>query len=78
MTDTHNSLKRHVIVGVVSVIVGVAMNFSGFHYQEVAAAVPYFLLFLTVVIAPLLVMVPAIQRRFQGNLPVNWRSELGI
>ena len=78
MTDTQNSLKRHAIVGVASVIVAAAMYLVGYHYQEVAAAIPYFLLFLTVVIGPLLVVFPGIRRRFRGNFPVNWRSELGI
>lgn len=77
-SDTTNSLTRHLVVAIASVALAVVLWLVGYHEQEVVAAIPYFLLFLVMIIGPLLVISPAIRRRFRGNFPVNWRSELGI
>ncbi len=50
----------------------------GYHYQVVAAAIPYILLFLTVVIGPLQVLWPRLRRRFKDITLNSWWSEVGI
>lgn len=76
--DPNNSLTRHVVVVVASVILAGLLWFAGYHPQRVVAAIPYFLLFVVLIIGPLVQIRPSIRQRFQGNFPVNWRSELGI
>lgn len=78
MTDTTNSPKRHGAVAIASIAVAGLLYLLGYDIQVIFAAIPYFLLFLTVIIGPLLVVWPPLRRRFRGNFPVNWRSELGI
>ncbi len=78
MANTRNSPIRHAIVAAASVGLATALYSLGYHYQVVAAAVPYFLLFLTVVIGPLQVIWPRLRRRFNGTTLNSWRSEVGI
>lgn len=78
MANTRNSPKRHAIVAAASAGLAAALYFSGYHYQEVAAAVPYVLLFLTVVFGPVQVIWPRTRRRIKGIKLDNWRSEVGI
>ena len=76
--DTTNSLGRHLAVAIGSIVVAGAMWAMGYHEQRVMGAIPFFLLFLTMIIGPLVVIWPRIRSRFRGNFPVNWRSEIGI
>lgn len=78
MTNTHNSPKRHAIVGVASIGLAAALYLIGYDYQKVAAAIPFFLLFLTVVIGPAKVIWPRLRRRYRGTSLDTWRSEIGI
>ncbi len=77
MPNTHNSPKRHAVVAIASLGLAISLYVLGYHYQQVAAAVPYFLLFLTVVIGPLQVIWPRLRRRFKDTTLNHWRSEIG-
>lgn len=77
-SDTTNVLTHHVAVAVGSGLVAGLLWLAGYHEQVVVAAIPYFLLFLVMIIGPIVVIRPSIRQRFAGNFPVNWRSELGI
>ena len=78
MSNTHNSPTRHVVVAAASVSLAIVLYGVGYNYQVVAAAVPYVLLFLTVVIGPLQVLFPRLRRRFKDTTLNSWRSEIGI
>ena len=78
MANTHNSPIRHAVVGAASIGLAILLFVLGYRYQVVAAAVPYFLLFLTVVIGPMQVLWPRLRRRFRGTSLNSWRSEIGI
>ena len=78
MANTHNSPRRHAIVAGASVALAVILYLVGYDYQKVAAAIPYFLLFLTVILGPMQVMWPRLRRRFNGTTLNHWRSEIGI
>lgn len=77
-SDTTNSVTRHLAVAIGSAALAVVLWFVGYHEQEVVAAIPYFLLFVVLLIGPLVMIRPSIRRLASGNFPVNWRSELGI
>ena len=76
--DTNNELTHHLGVAIGSIVVAVLLWVVGYGGQRVVAAVPFFILFFVMVIGPLVRIRPSIRRRFSGNFPVNWRSELGI
>ena len=76
--DTNNELSHHLAVAVGSVVVAGLLWLVGYDLQRVVGAIPFFLLFLVMVIGPLVQLWPAIRQRVSGNFPVNWRSELGI
>jgi len=78
MSNTHNSPTRHAVVAAASIGLATALYALGYQYQVVAAAVPYVLLFLTVVIGPVQVLWPRLRRRFKGTTLNSWRSEIGI
>ena len=78
MPNTHNSPKRHAIVAVASVVLAAALYVVGYDHQTVAAAVPFFLLFLTVAVGPMQVIWPRLKRRYRGTTINAWRSEVGI
>lgn len=75
--NTENSPRRHAVVAVGSLLGAAAMYVMGYRTGVGLGAVSYFLLFLTVVIGPILVVFPRLQRRLSGDFPFNWRSELG-
>jgi sulfoxide reductase heme-binding subunit YedZ len=50
----------------------------GYDYQKVTAALPFFLLFLTVVMGPVQVIWPRLRRRYKSTTLNAWRSEVGI
>ncbi len=77
-SDTNNSLTHHLSVAIGSIVVAVLLWGVGYGGQRVVAAVPFFILFFVMIIGPLVRIRPSIRRRFSGNFPVNWRSELGI
>ncbi|AFZ71678.1 hypothetical protein [Natronobacterium gregoryi] len=76
--DTNNELTHHLVVAIGSIAVAVLLWVVGYGGQRVVGAVPFFVLFVVMVIGPLVRIRPSIRRRFSGNVPVNWRSELGI
>ncbi|MFP8953701.1 hypothetical protein ACLI4Z_12120 [Natrialbaceae archaeon A-arb3/5] len=76
--DTNNELTHHLGVAVGSIVVAILLWVVGYGEQRVVAAVPFFILFVVMIIGPLVRIRPSIRRRFSGNFPVNWRSELGI
>ncbi|TYL36532.1 hypothetical protein CV102_22180 [Natronococcus pandeyae] len=76
--DTNNELTHHLGVAIGSIVVAVLLWGVGYRGQRVVAAVPFFILFFVMIIGPLVRIRPSIRRRFSGNVPVNWRSELGI
>ena len=76
--DTNNDLTHHLVVALGSVVVAVLLWLAGYEDQRVVAAVPFFILFFVMCIGPTVQIWPSIRRRFSGNFPVNWRSELGI
>ncbi|ARS90963.1 hypothetical protein [Natrarchaeobaculum aegyptiacum] len=76
--DTNNELTHHLGVAIGSIVVAVLLWVAGYRGQRVVAAVPFFILFVVMVIGPLVRIRPSIRRRVSGNFPVNWRSELGI
>lgn len=76
--DTKFILGHHVTIAIASIVVAVVLYLAGYSEQVVVAAIPYFLLFLVMLIGPARVVFPWIRRRFSGNFPINWRSELGI
>lgn len=78
MPNTHNSPKRHAAVALASGGLAVLLYLLGYRYQVVAAAVPFILLFLTVVIGPVQVLWPRLRKRFKGTTLNTWRSEIGI
>lgn len=78
MPNTHNSPKRHAVVAIASIGAAISLYLLGYHPRQVAAAVPYCLLFLTVVIGPVQVIWPRLRRRFRGTTLDTWRSEVGI
>lgn len=78
MSNTHNSPKRHAVVAVASLLLATVLYILGYDYQKVAAALPFFLLFLTVVTGPLQVIWPRLRRRYRGTTLNAWRSEIGI
>lgn len=78
MANTHNSPRRHAIVSLASIGVAILLYGAGYGYQQIAAALPYVLLFLTVIMGPIQVIWPNLRRRFKGTTLNNWRSEIGI
>lgn len=77
MSNTRNSPVRHAVVAVASIGLAGVLFLLGYDYQKVAAAVPFILLFLTVVLGPLQVIWPRLRRRFNGTTLNDWRSEIG-
>lgn len=78
MPNTHNSPRRHGAVAVTSFFLALLLYGLGYHYQEVAAAIPYLLLFLTVMLGPLQVFWPQLRKRYRKTTVNHWRSEIGI
>lgn len=76
--DPFNRGKHHAAVVVMSLGMAAVLWATGYAVSRVIAAVSWFLLFLVMVIGPLTKLWPSISRRFSGNFPLNWRSELGI
>ena len=76
--NTNNDLTHHLAVGLGSVVFAALLWVGGYHEQRVVGAVPWFLLVLVLVIGPITKLWPGLRRRFSGDFPVNWRSELGI
>ena len=76
--DPFNRWKHHTAVALGSLVFGGSLYLVGFRLSRIIAAVPWFLLFLVMVIGPLTKIRPSITRRYEGNFPLNWRSELGI
>ena len=52
MLNTHNSPTRQAVVAAASIGLAAVLYVLGYDYQEVAAAVPYILLSLMVILGP--------------------------
>lgn len=76
--DPFNRWKHHVAVVLGSLVFAGLLFLAGFRIPRIVAAVPWFLLFLVMVIGPVTKVWPPITRRYARNFPLNWRSELGI
>ncbi|WP_394739166.1 hypothetical protein [Natronococcus roseus] len=76
--DPFNRSKHHAAVVGISVAMAVLLWAAGYALPRIIAAVPWFLLFLVMIIGPLMKLWPSINQQFSGNFPLNWRSELGI
>ena len=73
-----NKSTRLLGVGIGSVVLAGILGLLGYDIQRVVAAVPYFLLFLVLIIGPIVRIWPSIPKRIGPGFPLNWRSELGI
>ena len=76
--DPFNRGKHHTAVVGGSLALAAILWVAGYSLPRIVAAVPWFLLFLVMVIGPVTKLRPSIRRRYSGNFPLNWRSELGI
>lgn len=76
--DPFNRGKQHAAVVVGSLVLAAILWVAGYRFSQTVAAVPWFLLFLVMVIGPVTKLWPSVSRRYSGNFPLNWRSELGI
>jgi len=76
--DPFNRGKHHAAVFVGSLVFAVLLWAAGYRFSRIIAAVPWVLLFLVLLIGPVTKLWPSINRRFKGNLPLYFRSELGI
>ncbi len=76
--DPFNRAKHHAAVVVGSLVVAVLLWGAGYTVPRIVAAVPWFLLFLVLIIGPVTKIWPSISRWYGGNFPLDWRSELGI
>ena len=76
--DPFNRGKHHAAVVGGSLVLAALLWAAGYSVSRIVAAVPWFLLFLVMVIGPATKIRPSISRWYGGNFPLNWRSELGI
>ena len=76
--DPFNRAKHHAAVLVGSLVLAGVLWASGYAVSRIVAAVPWFLLFLVLIIGPVTKIWPSIMQRYGENFPLNWRSELGI
>ncbi len=76
--DPFNRGKHHAAVVGGSLVLAAILWVAGYSLPRIVAAVPWFLLFLVMAIGPVTKLRPSIRRRYSGNFPLNWRSELGI
>ncbi len=76
--DPFNRSKHHAAVLIGSLVLALLLWASGYRVSRIVAAVPWFLLFLVMVIGPVTKIWPSITQRYSENFPLNWRSELGI
>ena len=75
---TFNRAKHHAAVLIGSLVLAGVLWASGYAVSRIVAAVPWFLLFLVLIIGPVTKIWPSIMQRYGENFPLNWRSELGI
>ncbi len=80
MIHTGNKLKRHVAVGLSTIVLSLLMWFFGVHHQRIAGAIPFFLLFCIMAMGPAKRLWPSIWKvkGWSKMFPITWRSELGI
>ena len=76
--DPFNRAKHHAAVLIGSLLLAGLLWASGYSVSRIIAAVPWFLLFLVLIIGPVTKIWPSIMQRYGENFPLNWRSELGI
>jgi sulfoxide reductase heme-binding subunit YedZ len=76
--DPFNRGKHHAAVFVGSLVVAALLWVAGYSFSRILATVPWFLLFLVLLIGPVTKIWSSINQRFTGNFPLYFRSELGI
>jgi sulfoxide reductase heme-binding subunit YedZ len=76
--DPFNRGREHATVVAASLALAGLLWVAGYETTRILAAVPWFLLFLVMVIGPVTRIRPSIRTRYEGNFPLTWRSELGI
>lgn len=76
--NVQNKWTRLIGIGVGSVLVGGILLLLDYDIQRVVAAIPYFILFLVMIIGPIVRLWPSVLKRIKPGFPVNFRSELGI
>lgn len=76
--DPYNRWKHHTAVVGASVALAVLLWIAGYSISRIVAAIPWFLLFLVLLIGPATKLWPSIRSLYGGNFPLNWRSELGV
>ena len=76
--DPFNRWKHHATVVMFSFVIAGVLWGTGHSIGRILGAVPWFLLFLVMIIGPLTKLRPSIGQWYGGNFPHNWRSELGI
>ena len=76
--DPFNRAKHHAAVLIGSLVLAGVLWASGYAVSRIVAAVPWFLLFLVLIIGPVTKIRPSIMQRYGENFPLNWQSELGI
>ncbi len=77
-SNVQNKFSRLFAVGIGSFLLAAILCLLGYDVQRVMGAIPYFILFLVLIIGPIIRIWPTILKRFATGFPVNWRSELGI
>lgn len=76
--NASNNIEHHVAVALGSAVFAAFLWAVGYEVGRIVGAVPWFLLFLVMVIGPLVRIRPSVTKLAEGNFPVTWRAELGI
>jgi len=73
-----NKSTHHFYIVIGSIVMALLLWAAGYEAQRVIAAIPFFLLFLVLIIGPIVKIWPSTIKRFKGGFLVEWRAELGI
>jgi methionine sulfoxide reductase heme-binding subunit len=78
MLDACNKLSHHLIIGFLSLVGVIIIGLTPAGFNRSVAAIPFFLLFFTMLIGPAIRVWPRLRKVFPGELPWALRGELGI
>ncbi len=78
MLDARNKLSHHIIIAVFSSLLVLAMGFTELGFNRAIAAVPFFLLFLAMILGPAARIWPSLKKIPPKEFPWALRGELGI
>ncbi len=78
MIDAQNKLSHHISIVILSSLFAYILWLSGIRTGRVIAAIPFFLLFLVLIIGPLVKIWPCITKIPPKEFPCGVRAELGI